>query len=804
MNTSNNIINLTKHRKEEATTNRQFPQLVNSALLNAKNHLKTLLPEFFSRIDDSLFELLDKAANNQQQTLYFDAMREMRLQKTTMEKRYFSALETEFQRTLVTPDLAQQQHLSLEQAGLVNDEELEESLAITNMSSSAENNYREALFGLTARLNFLIEDMEITHENSPLRPAVFCEAFKQTAQLMDTDLKVRLIIYKLFDKFVIKRLKPMYEAINADLIAAGVLPRISGSIKKSASYPPETRTASHADHQDSPQANSTVTGNNIPHGGIAADTESGQSESQFSTLQQLLSMQRSAAQPGTTAGIRMGNTSIAGGSATAQAAGGGASGGAASGGTAVATVYPSTHVISALSQLQNSAQEWNGAKDQTSADAIKAGVTEELIRISGTKTEMQLGQPDTDAIDIISMLFDFILDDPTLSNHLKAQIARLQIPMLKVAILDKQFFTHKTHPARQLLNELAYAGSGLEDCEWQQDATFQMVAYIVDRILKDFREDISFFDELLDEFTRFIENEREANRRTEAMLEQARELVASEIQRRVTDNRVPPLVSTLLIEAWKDVLTHLYLRDGENSTAWNTALQVADDLIWSVQPKLIVSERQRLIKIIPRVLNGLRDGLTLIQFDDTATEQFFAGLERLHLASLKGGLPSEQPAASSAQTKSVDSLFEDDDFGMDLSGLPEADNLQEQDEILDEITLASTQSTLWSSEAQLSDFEAEIKDMALGTWVEFTDAETGRHNRGKLAWKCDFTGEYTFVDRKYKVVADLSFRVLAREIQLNKARIVEDVPLFDRALDSVIGGIKRALDKSTAAQDTAH
>ena len=84
--------------------------------------------------------------------------------------------------------------------------------------------------------------------------------------------------------------------------------------------------------------------------------------------------------------------------------------------------------------------------------------------------------------------------------------------------------------------------------------------------------------------------------------------------------------------------------------------------------------------------------------------------------------------------------------------------------------------------------------MALGAWVEFVDPETEQRKHGKLAWKCDFTGEYTFVDRKYRVVADLSLRKLIAEFELGRAAFMEDIPLVDRALDSIIGGIKRALE----------
>lgn len=111
---------------------------------------------------------------------------------------------------------------------------------------------------------------------------------------------------------------------------------------------------------------------------------------------------------------------------------------------------------------------------------------------------------------------------------------------------------------------------------------------------------------------------------------------------------------------------------------------------------------------------------------------------------------------------------------------------------MEEIILASSQP--WNQTSEFNHVGTELREMALGTWVEFSDPDSECHRRGKLSWKCDFTNEYTFVDRKFKVVADLTLVKLAEEFELGRARIVEDMPLFDRALDSVIGGIKQALD----------
>ena len=797
MSKQRNIIDFTPSRRSTSSESGiTLPQLVISAQRTIKHQLRQLLPTFFSRIDDSLFDMADKAENNQQQTLYFDAMREVRLQKNTMQDAYFKALIEAFQHSPGHDAIPQIKTAgSLDQVGLVEDEQLEESLAITNMISSAESRYKEALFGLTARLNFLIEDIEITKDNNPIRPEVLFNAFIPAVKLMDTDIKVRLVIYKLFDKFVAQKIGSMYDNVNADLIASGVLPRIKSTVRKSEDDYTNPHTAIPANA--ALPMNNTSSESGAPQRMPGFDPN--QSEGMFNSLQQLLSMTRAVPVAGAVT-PEMAAGGVADGTGTVPTTGDEITNGNA-------VTYAPQQVLTALSQIQASGDSvlQPSQQQQPSANIIKSTVIE-TIAATQAGDGKEIAQADTDAIDIVSMLFDFILDDPSLPDNLKAQIARLQIPLLKVAIIDKDFFAKKSHPARQLLNELAYAGSGLEEMDPEEDAVFQMVSYVVDSILAEFEENTDIFSSLYDEFVDFIEKERESNKLAGEMLENAKDLVASEIQRRITDNRVPPLVSIILIDAWKDVLTHLYLRDGDESTGWNTALQVADDLIWSVQPKLAVTERQRLVKIIPRVLNGLRDGLTLIQFDHEATEQLFTGLEALHLASLRGGLDAQTPKVKPTTAAPTNPDDDDDDFGINMPTLPESNNTNttqtDEDSFIEEIILASTQPLPWDNdELNTSQYAEEIKDMALGTWVEFTNAETKTHNRGKLAWKCDFTGEYTFVDRKYKVVADLSNRKLIEEFESGRASFVDDVPLFDRALDSVIGGIKRALNNKNPAED---
>jgi len=773
-----NIVDFDSKRRSTAVESPvHVPQLVASAQHTAKHYLKELLPKFFAQIDNSLFDLADKAESNQLQTLYFDAMREIRLQHELMHKIYFNALESGFKLSLSQAVITTQTNEKLDKVSLVEDEQLEESLAISNMANAADNTYRMALSDLSARLNYLIEGTEITKENSPLRPEVLCNAFSVAAGCMNTEIKVRLVVYKLFDKVVIQQLGEMYETINADMVAAGVLPRI-----KTSTYKPDNNTAEANDNTTSEHSNDQAS---VPVTHKVTTQEfMDTADNVFSSLQSLLSKQRGESIDNGTADSKPHNNNSESESASNST-----------------YSYTPEDVVSALSQLQISTEAaLLDNKNQESANIIKSTVMKEISKFQGKSGKKQIAQADIDSIDIVSRLFDFILDDAGLSDSLKIQIVRLQIPLLKVAILDNDFFSMKSHPARQLLNELAYAGSGIEITDPEEDVILKMVKYVVDRIQAEFEENTSIFENLLSEFTAFMEREKESNKLTEDVLVGAKNTAAEAIQTKVYGHKIPPIVNTILLDAWKDVLIHLYLRDGVKSNAWETALQVADDLIWSVEPKLIVSERNRLIKVIPGILNGLRDGFTLINFDTKKSEVLFDKLEDLHLASLRGGIPESSPIQSTKTSQLKSSIINyeesdiltEDDFGIDLSDLPEDDSFVE------EHTSSFSENTDISldeeNEVLFSIYAETISEMALGTWVEFIDPESKNHSRGKLAWKCDFTKEFTFVDKKYKVVADMTYRQLVEKFELELASVVEDIPLFDRALDSVIVGIKQALD----------
>ena len=258
------------------------------------------------------------------------------------------------------------------------------------------------------------------------------------------------------------------------------------------------------------------------------------------------------------------------------------------------------------------------------------------------------------------------------------------------------------------------------------------------------------------------------------------------MESRIKKYKIPKLIYDFLTSHWKDVLTAVGMRSGCTGQAWIACLDVIDDLIWSVQPKLMASERQELTRSIPKLIKRLREGLKFISANEKVVTTFLDQLGTLHLKCLKGG---EDLVNKKDPMDEIDAMLENLEDGDD-SGNPFAADLPAGDfeyfAGTDDFTMIKL-----TPEVKRSKQYPVVRDMVMGTWVEFIDEEKSR--RGKLTWKCDFTGDYTFVDRRYRLVADISTSDLVMRLEKKTAVVVTDVPLLDKAIDAVISTMSKCL-----------
>jgi hypothetical protein len=644
---------------------------------------------------------------------------------------------------------------------LVAEDELEDTLAITNMTSKSENRYSRELYAIEQRFGALARGLVVDSKNNPLDPARICESFQLALQPLELELSAKLVVYKLFDREVMAGLGKLYNSVNDVLAQAGILPKLTPKVK--------------------PNSSSRVVGS----GGVAAggqvQTQAGDSGDAlasddsvivdrefFSNLQGLLDQRRGYAPS-----------------------------------TSPAVVVDTGQIVAALSNLQQgdhySSDSGLGIQD------LRGLLQQELNIDQSGGTFASKERSDENMIDVISMLFEFILEDRNLPDTMKVLLSRLQIPMVKVALLDKEFFYRQGHPARHLLNSLAQAALGWsDDGDRSKGSLYGKIEAVVNRVLVDFEQDVELFTELNEEFEQYLEAEQRTSKLAEERATQAtrgkeqlalaKRQVEDEIAQRFEkyDGGIPKAAVELLQHGWKDVLMLTALRQGVEGEEWKDRITMLDQLLWSVTPKKSLEERRELLQIIPGLLKGLRVELTNISFDQHKMIRLFKELQACHMACLRGeDIPGIDPATlpSAKAKEQKQKMGKVDKVSVADRGEPQPVKSEDAPVKSEDTSMASNGSTL----ADTSIYLRKAQEVPLGSWLELK-GEHDTSRRVKLAWKSGVSGNHLFVNNKGIKVLEICLEKLAEAMRTGNMVLLAgaDKPLMDRALTSIADGLQSA------------
>lgn len=693
----------------------------------AKKHLDQSIARMMEKTDDALFSRAEKAENNQAQTLYFDAMRELRIIRKDVEACFISEYTRRFDRG--TPrDSAHDTSLKVDwesddasRLGLVDKEALEEDLAITNMVNKVRGNFTQSLYALDKRIGLLLHDPDLEKWLNPLGPEPVCKAFKEAAQKIETGIEIRLVILKLFDQHVMSNIGSMYKEVNQHLVRRGVMPEIKTTIRKSSSasmpaYQQPTAAGvtenSSASHSQSPCS----TNNYTPSTGMPAGV--------FQPMSNLTYLQH---------------------------------------GTLPEILTTEGYNTAAINM-----------------DEVDSGRVNILYGIKQSGLVSNLGRSGDMTIDIVAMIFDYILDDPDTPDAMRALIGRLQIPVLKVALLDKNFFGKKSHPARQLLNRLAALAIGWNEDQGTQDPLYKHINNIVQTILNDFDDDISLFSSLLSDLEIFLHrNEEEARIREQRSakvmegqerLEVARSTTMKEITPRVEDKHSLDFVRKFVSTHWKNLLFVTCAKYGKDSEEWKKSVETMDVLIWSVKPKTSIEDRKKLVTLQPGLLQAIREGMERLSLPTVERDAFINDLVRAHGRTASGN-PGEIVEDKHATDEISDKTCVDESVTSTATT-----NTEKPEPVKNENTDAPVIDDKYMQMAR------RIKP---GTWVEFKNRENITR-RVKFSWISPITGSYLFTDRQGLKSASLTLAEFAHYLRNTRARIIDAEPLLDRAVSTVL------------------
>ena len=425
---------------------------------------------------------------------------------------------------------------------------------------------------------------------------------------------------------------------------------------------------------------------------------------------------------------------------------------------------------------------------------------------------------DAMTIDIVAMLFDYIFDDKRIPDAIKALIGRLQIPILKVAILDKKFFSNKSHPTRKLLDSLAAAAVGWTGAAEQTDPLYAKIDSIVQRVISGFESELDLFDNLVAEFEEFLAAEEQrlsefSEQSAKVVhdrerLEIARVVASDEVQRRIDMHDMPEAVRAFLQQIWEKALVVSYAAHGEGSERWAVSLGTMDDLIWSVAPKQNGEDRKKLVSLLPELLKRLHAGMDLVALPPEARQRFFAELVRCHAQAVKSGLaaasgPVAQPPATlqlvGAATANFELLAQDrpaepepHDVWADSAGTgtPQlvATQVNQGDVLIEEIKLHGTGDL--EDEDPRQKWDNMVASLVRGMWVQFLQ-KNGATIRAKLTWISPLKGIYLFSNPNGARALAFEPKALAEAFRRGRAEVISDSPLVESAMNNMVSSMKK-------------
>lgn len=747
--------------------------LVREATLPA---LSLAFTTVLARFDDVLF---DRAATaGASQLLFLDGMRELRRRRDDIGNGFIAHLERSWDAFAAGTPLSAEVTLSGqgdEVLSLVGEHELESRLAARQFATILLRDFKSVLGRLDRRLGFIGGGLELDADTNPISPEHLGVAVHEAFADCELAPEVRLVLIKLCERDLHGPVGKIYEKVDDHLVKAGVMPNMA-TPRRQPQPPPRPQHAAAAqgmlddlvEHRQAPGADAYEgpdDGQAAPAWaqrftdrwaqqrgslqGMPGDGESGPSGQGgeqgmlLDALHELLRQTRHVREDATSA---------------AQ--------------VAVGQQRPLSQreMMSVLSLLQATPSATLraaiGEDGESLAQRLKSEVLSNATQLGMDPSQARLDPQDEDAIDLVGMLFDVMLDERELEGRSRELIGRLVVPFVKVAMLDRRMFVQKTHPARKLLNSLAEACEGNTGESQAERVLMGKVEEIIERLVAEFNENLAIFLTLEEEFRDFLAQHRRrieiAERRAaetqrgQEKLELARARSSAELDRRIADATLPQAIAEFLRQPWQHHLTLALLREGDDGASVAEALALADGLLDEVAEarRKIVGKpwlqawQPALGRVFTsvgvhgdgaaRAIDALHDTLQSIAESRPELERALPDLPQ-------GMLPPPPPTdpTSAEVTASVD----DDNF----------DNADAD----------------------------RFRRMEIGIWLDFIDKD-GKLQAGKLSWISPISQRLLFVNRRGVRFCVASPEELAVMVRLGRLRPHVDNGAFDSAMQGVI------------------
>ena len=785
----------------ETSTRRPTPRELAKILGDCRDLAVHRLMLAFSAMLDRVGDLLmDRAARTDvrdEQTLYLDARALLKTERATLMAEFEQRLRQRVDDRLAGRDDAKPDFSTVDPSKLtlVDTSAMDESVVTGNITRIVENACHEELGLLNRGIGHLMGKPDLETPDNPLAPVMIVDAFADALREVKSETRIKFQILKELNQASLGDIASIYGDINRHLANLQVIPAaIRPSIVNRAVGADARRAAADAKAAAAAQAvrseidvmalfrrmsSGSVPGAQAMAAGPAhgASPHSGPpGHPAFRHGEDLPEISMPMAMPGGLPPVTFAPMAPT-----------------PSGYVPGAPIIATPVLHEGLTRLQAGQSDFDlGGGAVVGFSGIPEGLHNVLRDLQESPLGRKANQIESMTIEMVAMLFDFIFETRDLPDGIKALLARLQIPVLKAAMLDGAFFAKKSHPSRQLVNALAEAGRGWSPSMGNEDPLYRKIDRIVHRILDGFSDDLAIFDELRVELEAFLAEEEknaEANITSSAeeinlrdRAEIAGNVARGEVERRIESSPVPRFLAGFLRDRWQPALARVYSTEGDQGEAWGTTVSTLEDLVWSVQPKRTSEDRKHLVALLPSLLKRLTAGVQGDTWSPEARESFMANLVEAHAAAVKPTFANvESPTAAVAEAAKVQA--EVAKAAGDERGARQAEALA------DAMAPAEPAPPVEESEPLEDQFLEIARSLERGMWIEF-EGDDGQLAFAKLAWVSPLRGTYLFTNRQGQKALSMTAEELAERFRADRARPVEAEPLLDRALSSVVGQLE--------------
>ena len=724
-------------------------ELIDALIHNVFNRLNVQLlqrvSDMLNTADSSLSTLAENAESEEMKCKYLNLVHIIRSERGNIDKAFFIAINNKIKRDEQSQD---------DELALVDEDEMEEMVAITTMYSNAMNNYGQEVDNLEARFEYLEMSSNKKLSKNSIDPRHICEAFQTALKQIDITLDYKLLLFRLFDMEVSSRLGDMYRSLNQLFIDAGIMPEI-------------VYTAKNLDSAESTDKNSKSDKEFQVREARYYDPQKNKSSNFIPRSQDEISYFISQFMNGFTSakgeGIPESFSTVPSDKDNHNC-------------------YSRNDLMNALSKLQNKLTKVKTRANVEKLDAehIKRAIMADMGSSNGGAITRKVHLLDQRSIDFVGMMFTAITNDESISKIIKNLLMLLQIPVIKAAMLDEKLFTQENHPARSTLDLVSKAGKGVTE---EEDHVFIKLEQIVNSILREYDVDIASFERAVDELQELIAIEEEVaaeNERVEQfeiIKSHARDVVLTEMRHVTTNKKVPKSVQPLVLKHWPTMMCNRYVNHGKESSEWLLSLMLLKLLMKCLQPINNKSQWQLLNDNHEPLIEAVNDELYETQQDREEIDAQITALKQTFMKMLDDygyKLVEEPETEAPEQTSTAVPYVEEENIDAANEELAENEHDAEIARIEEQARIAREKISKLPS------------DLHPGAWFQIFNGDDKPVRRLKLSIVLTEVAKLIFVDCHGVKVIEKDAGDFARELENEQSKFIADHSTFEHALGTVI------------------